>query len=111
MLNANRGMRRYSALAVRIQEAGGGGACVLVVDPTASADSRMDLAAAWQSLAAADQEVLALHIWEELSTKDAAGVLGYTRAAYAIRLTRARRRLAGLLTTSTAASPALLTTH
>ncbi|WP_328440841.1 sigma-70 family RNA polymerase sigma factor [Streptomyces sp. NBC_00444] len=111
MLNANRGMRRYSALAVRIQEAGQGGMSVVTVDPTASADSRMDLAAAWRSLAAADQEVLALHIWEELSTKDAAGVLGCTRAAYAMRLTRARRRLAGLLGTSAAASSALATTH
>lgn len=31
----------------------------------------MDLAAAWQALAPADQEVLALHVWEQLSAKDA----------------------------------------
>jgi RNA polymerase sigma factor (sigma-70 family) len=111
MLNANRGMRRYSALAVRVQKVGEGGGRVPTVDPTAFADSRMDLAAAWRCLVAADQEVIALHIWEELSTKDAAGVLCCTRAAYAMRLTPARRRLAGLLDTSAAAAPALATTH
>jgi len=111
MLNAGRGMRRHSALAVRVRNASGGGAQDPSVDPTAQADSRMDLAAAWQSLSDADQEVLALHVWEQLSAKDAAKVLGCTRAAYAMRLTRARRRLAGRLSPSAVASPALATTH
>ncbi|MFJ8109014.1 RNA polymerase sigma factor [Streptomyces sp. NPDC096132] len=112
MLNANRGMRRHSALAVRVQQAGDAfGAHPLTADPTARADDRMDLAAAWQSLADADQEVLALHVWEQLSAKDAAKVLGCTRAAYAMRLTRARRRLAGRLSATATASPVLATNH
>ncbi|WP_416985541.1 RNA polymerase sigma factor [Streptomyces sp. T028] len=115
MLNAGRGMRRRSALAVRVRQGGygtgPGGARVPLVDPTAYADSRLDLAAAWQSLADADQEVLALHVWEQLSAKDAAKVLGCTRAAYAMRLTRARRRLAALLDAPAASSPALAPTH
>ncbi|MFF5302517.1 RNA polymerase sigma factor [Streptomyces sp. NPDC013161] len=68
MLNANRGMRRQSALVVHIGRT-----------PTA------------------DQEVLALHVWEDLTAKEAARVLGCTRASYSMRLTRAKRRLAGQL--------------
>ncbi|WP_327723448.1 sigma factor-like helix-turn-helix DNA-binding protein [Streptomyces europaeiscabiei] len=70
----------------------------------------MDLAAAWQALAPADQEVLSLHVWEQLSAKDAAKVLGCTRAAYAMRLTRAKRRLAARIDRAAATAPALATT-
>lgn len=110
MLNANRGMRRHTALAVRVQQAAETGGHTRAADPAALVDGRMDLAAAWQSLAPADQEVLALHVWEQLSAKDAAKVLGCTRAAYAMRLTRAKRRLAGHLGTAAATAPALATT-
>ncbi|MFF1452132.1 RNA polymerase sigma factor [Streptomyces sp. NPDC058274] len=112
MLNANRGMRRQSALVVRIQQAA---ATADIDDPTVDAtaqvDSRIDLVAAWRSLAPADQEVLALHVWEELDARDAATVLGCTRAAYAMRLTRARRRLAGRLSLTAPALSALSLTH
>ncbi|MPY61485.1 RNA polymerase sigma factor [Streptomyces spongiae] len=111
MLNANRGMRRQSALVVHIQEAGETGSHDRAFDATAQVDSRMDLVAAWKELPPADQEVLALHVWEGLAAKDAAKVLGCTRAAYAMRLTRAKRRLAGRLTATTTASPALASTH
>jgi RNA polymerase sigma-70 factor (ECF subfamily) len=112
LLNSQRGMRRQSALAVRVQRAGEAfGARPQTVDPTAHADDRMDLVAAWQSLAAADQEVLALLVWEHLSAKDAARVLGCSRAAYAMRLTRARRRLAARLGSATAVSPVLAANH
>ncbi|WP_316770371.1 RNA polymerase sigma factor [Streptomyces sasae] len=36
----------------------------------------MDLVAAWRRLPVADQEVLALHVWEGLTDRDAATVLG-----------------------------------
>ncbi|MGQ4482925.1 RNA polymerase sigma factor [Streptomyces sp. SAS_276] len=52
---------------------------------------------AGQTLAAADQEILALHVWEGLTAKEAARVLGCTRASCSMRLTRAKRRLAGQL--------------
>ncbi|MGO4751213.1 RNA polymerase sigma factor [Streptomyces sp. 2MCAF27] len=107
MLNSDRGMRRRAALAVHIQQS----APVDGHDPTALVDSRMELAAAWQSLAPADQEVLALHVWEDLAARDAAKVIGCSRAAYAMRLTRAKRRLAGLLSHANATAPALVTSH
>ncbi|MFD5074343.1 RNA polymerase sigma factor [Streptomyces sp. NPDC058371] len=112
MLNANRGMRRQAALVVHIQQAA---ATADVDDPavdaTAEVDSRIDLVAAWRSLPPADQEVLALHVWEELDARDAATVLGCTRAAYAMRLTRAKRRLAGRLSPTAPASSVLSLTH
>lgn len=103
MLNANRGMRRQSALVVHI----GRTATVDAHDPTEGVDSRLELVEAWQALAAADQEVLALHVWEDLTAKEAARVLGCTRASYSMRLTRAKRRLAGQLGHAGAESAAL----
>ncbi|MFI6702598.1 RNA polymerase sigma factor [Streptomyces sp. NPDC050509] len=114
MLNANRGMRRRSALVVYIQQSPDTAAARVTPDVSHQVDSRLELGAAWQELAAADQEVLALHVWEELSARDAAKVLGCTRAAYAMRLTRAKRRLAARLTTDTTdttVSPALALTR
>ncbi|MEH0575000.1 MULTISPECIES: sigma-70 family RNA polymerase sigma factor [Streptomyces] len=111
MLNADRSMRRHSALVVHIQQATEVGGHKAAVDATAQVDSRIDLVAAWQSLTPADQEVLALHVWEGLDARDAATVLGCTRAAYAMRLTRARRRLASCLNPAVPASPALSPTH
>jgi RNA polymerase sigma-70 factor (ECF subfamily) len=56
----------------------------------------MDLTAAWQALSTADQEILALHVWDGLTHSEAATVLGCSRAAYSMRLARAKRRLAKL---------------
>ena len=44
-----------------------------------------------------DREVVLLVAWEELTPQDAAAVLGCSRAAFAVRLHRARRRLAVLM--------------
>ncbi|MFJ8001140.1 RNA polymerase sigma factor [Streptomyces sp. NPDC096310] len=111
MLNAQRGMRRRSALVVHIQQSSDSAAERVTSDVSDQVDSRLELGAAWQELAPGDQEVLALHVWEELSARDAAKVLGCTRAAYAMRLTRAKRRLAARLTAGTAVSPALALTR
>ncbi|MGQ4385256.1 RNA polymerase sigma factor [Streptomyces sp. SAS_270] len=111
MLNAQRGRRRQSALVVQIQRAAAADGHEPMADATIQVDSRIDLVAAWRSLAPADQEVLALNVWEQLDARDAAKVLGCTRAAYAMRLTRAKRRLAGRLDPAVPVSPALILTH
>ena len=90
MLNADRSARRQRAVAVRVAEHDRGDG----YEPMLSAEARMDLLAAWRSLSTSDQEILALHAWEELSDKEAATVLGCTRAAFSMRLSRAKRRLA-----------------
>ncbi|WP_394426167.1 RNA polymerase sigma factor [Streptomyces sp. SGAir0957] len=106
MLNADRTMRRQAALMVQIHTTEAPGH-ERAIDETAQVDSRIDLVEAWRSLAPADQEVLALHIWEGLNAREAATVLNCTRAAYAMRLTRARRRLTSALSPAVPASPAL----
>lgn len=70
------------------------------MDPATS----LDLQAAWAKLPIADKEALALVAWEGLTGPQAAMVLGCTRAAFSVRLSRARRRLKALL----AVQPAIL---
>ncbi|MFJ4925059.1 RNA polymerase sigma factor [Streptomyces sp. NPDC088736] len=105
LLYAHRGQRRQTAVAVRVMEHGGDDS----YDGTAASDDRMDLVAAWRQLSATDQEVLALHVWEGLTDREAATVLGCSRAAYTMRLSRSRRRLAKLFgpTGQATSAPAL----
>ncbi len=51
------------------------------------------LAAAWSRLADAEQEVLALELWDDLTSPEAGRVLGISAAAYRHRLVRARAAL------------------
>lgn len=96
MLNSGRGYARQKAVAVRIAENFSEHS-----DTDFNAlEQRLDLVVAWKNLPDADQEVLALDVWEEMSAHDAAAVLGCSRGAYAMRLTRARRRLAALFRAS-----------
>ncbi|MDO9395794.1 MAG: sigma factor-like helix-turn-helix DNA-binding protein, partial [Herbiconiux sp.] len=69
-------------------------------------DRSLDLITAWRELSRKDQEAIALHAWEELTDSEAATVLGCTRATYTMRLTRAKRRLAQLLSPSPEPAPA-----
>jgi len=91
LLNAYRSGQRQDALAVRV---------MTLAPPPGSADFpaaevnlRVDLAAAWQTLTPGDQEVLALALFEDLTSRHAARVLGTTAAGYRMRLSRARRAL------------------
>ncbi|BBH67556.1 DNA-directed RNA polymerase sigma-70 factor [Actinoplanes sp. OR16] len=85
LLNARRGADRRSALAVRLADADP------VVDPVP--DLRLDLAAAWKRLSPAEQEALALAVFEDLTSAQAARVIGISATAYRLRLLRARRAL------------------
>jgi RNA polymerase sigma-70 factor (ECF subfamily) len=107
MLNTHRGLRRRTALAVQIAQH----VPLVAYDAIAAADHRLDLVSAWRQLTPVDQEVLALHVWEGLNDQDAATVLGCSRSAYAMRLTRSRRRLAKLLAPVGSVSPAFATTN
>ena len=69
-------------------------------EPTAGAGAeadgvaaRIDLVRAWQRLSPQDQQVLTLTVFEDLTGPQAARVLGISRAAFSVRLLRARRRL------------------
>jgi len=76
--------------------------------PAGPDDGRLvDVRAALAGLADADQEILRLIGWEELTVREAAQVLGCTRGSAAVRLHRARRRLvAAMATTVPAVWPA-----
>ncbi|GIF75892.1 RNA polymerase sigma factor [Asanoa siamensis] len=89
LLNARRGLGRQDALAVRI-------ALVTTLDHTVEDEAtaqRLDLVAAWRRLSAREQETLALTVFDDLTSPQAARVLGITAASYRLRLLRARRAL------------------
>ncbi len=92
LLNAHRGARRQDALAVRLAGAAalGGG---VTPDAADAAVGRLDVAQAWHRLPAADQEVLALTVFEQLTSGQAAAVLGISPGAYRVRQSRARAAL------------------
>ena len=96
ILNSNRAAGRREGLTVRIaslrENVDGAG------DPIARFEQQQELAALWERIDPLDQEVLALQVWEGLSGREAAAVLGISRAACSMRATRARRRLAAALT-------------
>lgn len=76
-----------------------------IAAPRAEADAlgeRDRIATAFNGLSPTDREVLSLHAWEGLDGPAAAAVLGISANAYAIRLHRARQRLAQELGTADA---------
>ena len=89
LLNAGRSHARQAAVAVRVQNAGD----VMGRDHADDSGRRIDLVRAWRSLGAEHQEVLALTVFEQLNSRQAAVVLGISSVAYRARLSRARRLL------------------
>lgn len=61
------------------------------------ASLRVEALAAMQELSELDREVLMISAWYDLTAMQAARVLGCSPAAYAVRLSRARKRLRALL--------------
>jgi RNA polymerase sigma-70 factor (ECF subfamily) len=92
ILNTRRGQGRGEALAVRLAEAMLAEGATECFDPELVA-VRIDLAAAWRELNASEQEILALAVFENLTSAQAGHVLGITSMAYRLRLKRARRAL------------------
>ena len=92
LLNTVRGEGRRDALAVRVAEAVPSAGLVDGLDADLVA-ARVDLAAAWRRLSDTDQEALSLTVFEDLTSPQAARVLGITAAGYRLRLLRARRAL------------------
>ena len=68
-----------------------------VPDTSDDVVQRADVTEAMRRLSARDQEVLELHLWEGLESRDIAEVLGLTTVVVRPRLSRARTRLRELL--------------
>jgi RNA polymerase sigma-70 factor, ECF subfamily len=90
LLNERRAARRRERLDARL----GGECSVSAGDPADIVSERATILAALGRLSEPEREALRLAAWEGLSRDRAAAVLGCSRNAYAIRLYRARRRLA-----------------
>jgi RNA polymerase sigma-70 factor, ECF subfamily len=69
------------------------------------------LARSFAALRPADREVLALVLWDGLTPKEAAEVLGCGTPAFSLRLHRARRRLMKELEANGSPSPTTVTTR
>ncbi len=89
LLNSTRSLRRNDALGVRVAQVAPG----VTADAADSAVLHVDLGAAWSRLSSAEQEVIALSVFEGLTSPQAAVVLGITSGAFRIRLSRARTAL------------------
>lgn len=90
--NEQRSARRQRDVAVRIAEG------FAPPDATDGAiATRADMVHAWKQLTPAEQEVLAMVAWDELTHREAADILSITTSAFALRLFRARRRLLHLI--------------
>jgi RNA polymerase sigma-70 factor (ECF subfamily) len=66
-------------------------------DPADALAERDAVLRALATLSVRDREALRLVAWEDLSLADAAKVAGTTRVAFAVRVSRARKRLAAAL--------------
>jgi RNA polymerase sigma-70 factor (ECF subfamily) len=88
--NQRRAARRQNALAERLRD-------TPTPAPTEPKVQESELRLALRGLGERDREVLMLVAWEGLEPACAAAVLGCSRSAFAMRLHRARRRLAAAI--------------
>jgi RNA polymerase sigma-70 factor (ECF subfamily) len=91
--NQRRSARRHAALVARLVETGGADGSVGSHHPGAD----RALGEALQTLRERDREVLLLVAWEGLDARRAAAVIGCSERAFAMRLHRAREKLAAAL--------------
>jgi RNA polymerase sigma factor (sigma-70 family) len=89
LANERRTSNRRLSLAARI--------AAEPTSPDAIGDGEHEVLRALASLRESDREALLLSAWEGLSSREAAGVLGCSAATFAVRLHRARKRLAHVL--------------
>ncbi|MGH2655367.1 MAG: RNA polymerase sigma factor [Actinomycetota bacterium] len=95
--NHRRSLRRGQALRARV-EGDSSRRPHLAPDPADQVEARMAIRSALHRLSEWDREALTLVAWDGLDAVDAAAAMGYTPAAFAVRLHRARRRLGRELT-------------
>jgi RNA polymerase sigma-70 factor (ECF subfamily) len=93
LANHRRGTHRRTALGDRLRKE----LATSVTDASDDVVQRADVLAAMRQLSGRDQEVLELHLWEGLESREIAEVLGLTTTVVRPRLSRARGRLRGLV--------------
>ncbi|MFF0658377.1 MULTISPECIES: sigma-70 family RNA polymerase sigma factor [Micromonospora] len=90
LANEARSRRRWRELTLRVAAEPDQS---VVADHADEVISQRDVAVAFDQVPDGDREVLRLVVWERLTAAEAAVVLGCSRATFAMRLMRARRRL------------------
>ncbi len=93
LANHRRGERRRGALGERLRAQ----VADAMRDVTEEMIHRADVTAAMKRLSARDEEVLQLHLWEGLESREIADVLGLPGTVVRPRLSRAKARLRDLL--------------
>jgi RNA polymerase sigma-70 factor (ECF subfamily) len=91
LANHHRSLRRTADLAARLRNE------LASVTASAEPDAAPYVSRAFDQLSEADQEILRLVAWEELTPREVAVVLGCTVSTARVRLHRARRRFASAL--------------
>jgi len=102
LANERRGRQRRGDLNARLRWVVG-----VQHAPPPSIPSDRGLARALATLGPADREAVLLVAWEELSPERAAAALGVRSGAFAVRLHRARRRLAAAMQDQEEGNPGL----
>lgn len=92
LLSSQRADQRRQALTVRIADDQITGTLGSGIDADLVLH-HVDLARAWRRLSPVHQESLALVVWDDLTSVQAAEVLGISAVAFRLRLSRARRVL------------------
>jgi RNA polymerase sigma-70 factor, ECF subfamily len=96
--NAERSRGRADRVAAKLlTERDGGGVAVVVTDPAEEVAERARILQALGRLSEVDQETLRLVCWEDLDLSGAAAAMGCSTALVAVRLHRARARMARAL--------------
>lgn len=97
LTNHWRSGRRRQALELKLRQRWSIGSSGTQGDPMDAILGETGILSAFAQLSPGDREVLSLVAWEGLSADRAAAALNISRATFAVRLHRARRRLAKLL--------------
>jgi RNA polymerase sigma-70 factor (ECF subfamily) len=106
LLNERRSVRRREGLTVRITADFPNFPDVAVPGPETGVPIKMDMRAAWATLTPAEQEIISLLVFEELSALQAAKLLGISVTAFRSRAFRARNKLRLALSEIPLRSPA-----
>lgn len=101
LANQRRGETRRTALGRRLRQQ----LPAAVLDCSEEVVVRADVAAALRDLSGRDQEVLELHLYEGLESREIAEVLGLSTVVVRPRLSRARARLRALLERNASEEP------
>jgi RNA polymerase sigma-70 factor (ECF subfamily) len=89
LANARRGNRRRTALIDRVRQR----PVDLLVDFSSNSESDGDINRALEHLRPEQREILALRFWDDLDTEQIARIMGCSKNAAAVRLSRAQKGL------------------